>query len=443
MRGRKALLVLGAVVAVVVAAAMAVGIVFDWPLPRVVALGAFICLLALGLGLWLEWPTDSRWSAFGQAIFGSALLAAAVWAISEFQRAQDERQSLRVTVGLQKDLSGADLSGKDLSDVQLAGKILAGADLTDADLEETSLVGANLRAADLDGADLSGSDLGKANLEGASLVKSELDGAGLFRANLNDADLKAATLTDASMVATRLRNACLARADLTGARLPGAVLYGAQLAGADVSGATFEVDYRGAFLEHDRGRDGAYLPSAGLYRITEDGHTEWPHDPQAGSSQSSDRPPPEEGSPRHPTRHRRVEQVSDGDTVLLGDRPAQLLGVDAPPSDSTRGGDAQDFVRRQLKGETVTVELVRARRRGERGFDRDRFGRLWVFIWRRGRLFNQLEIARGYAEAFPEGGRDMPRDLPYEERLLKAEEAARDEGLQIWEGCPRRALRPG
>jgi uncharacterized protein YjbI with pentapeptide repeats/endonuclease YncB( thermonuclease family) len=433
MRGRKALLVLGAVVAVVVAAAMAVGIVFDWPLPRVVALGAFICLLALGLGLWLEWPTDSRWSAFGQAIFGSALLAAAVWAISEFQRAQDERQSLRVTVGLQKDLSGADLSGKDLSDVQLAGKTLAGADLTDADLEETSLVGANLRAADLDGADLSGADLGKANLEGASLVKSELDGAGLFRANLNDADLKAATLTDASMVATRLRNACLARADLTGARLPGSQLYGAQLAGADVRGATFEVDFRGAFLEERPDHNGTYLPSAGLADAEWDDDTAWPRrfDP---SSESQGGPSPDQGSPRRHTGYGRVEGVPDGDTVLLGDRPAQLLGVDAPPLGSTRGDDAQDFVDDQLSERRVTVET---------GFGRDRFGRQRVFIWMRGRLFNQVEIARGYAEAFPEDGRDQPKDLYYEGRLLRAEEKARDGGHKIWEGCPRRALRPG
>jgi uncharacterized protein YjbI with pentapeptide repeats/endonuclease YncB( thermonuclease family) len=437
MRGRKGLPVLGTVVAVVVAAAIAVGIVFDWPLPRVVALGAFICLLALGLGLWLEWPTDSRWSQFGQAIFGSALLAAAVWAISEFQRAQDERQSLRVTVGLQKDLSGADLSGKDLSDVQLAGKVLAGADLTDADLEETSLVGADLRAAVLDGADLSGANLGKANLEGASLVKADLVGAGLFRANLNDADLKAATLTDASMVATRLRNACLARADLTGARLPGAQLYGAQLAGADVRGATFEADFRGAFLESRQGPNGAYLPSAGLYRAEWDADTAWPPGFDA-SFESAGGASPSQGSPRRHIRYGRVEGVPDGDTVRIGrHHPAQLLGVDAPPVSSMRGEAARDFVRDELSGRGVTVET---------GFGRDRFdrfGRLWVFIWKRGRLFNQVEIARGYAEAFPEGGRDLPKDLPYEGRLLRAEEAARDEGLEIWEGCPRRALRPG
>ena len=145
IRARNLLVLLTAVA--VAGAIVAVGLIFEWPLPRVVALAAFICLLAVGLCLWLISPSDSRWSAFGQAIFGSALLAAAVWAISEFQRAQDERQSLRVTVGLQKDLSGADLSGKDLSDVQLAEKILAGADLTDADLEETSLVGSASRRA--------------------------------------------------------------------------------------------------------------------------------------------------------------------------------------------------------------------------------------------------------------------------------------------------------
>jgi uncharacterized protein YjbI with pentapeptide repeats/endonuclease YncB( thermonuclease family) len=432
MRARNLLVLLGAVV--VAAAIAAVGLIFEWPLPRVVALTAFICLLAVGLSFWLISPSGSRWSDFGQAIFGSALLAAAVWAISEFQRAQDERQSLRVTVGLQKDLSGADLSGKDLSDVQLAGKILAGADLAGADLEETSLVGANLRAANLDGADLSGANLGKANLKGASLVKSELVGAGLFSANLNDADLKAATLTDASMVATRLRNACLARADLSGARLPGAKLYGAQLAGADVRGTTFEVDFRGAFLKHDTGRNGAYLPSAGLHQIVDDGDTVWPHDFRRASSQSSDRPPADQGSPHHKTRHWRVERAVDGDTVLLGDHPAQLLGVDAPPLGSTRGDNAQEFVHDQLSGARVTVET---------GFRRDRFGRLWVFIWQRGRLFNQIEIAGGYAEAFPEEGRGLPSDPPYEGRLLKAEEAARKNGREIWEGCPRRALRPG
>jgi endonuclease YncB( thermonuclease family) len=193
------------------------------------------------------------------------------------------------------------------------------------------------------------------------------------------------------------------------------------------------MDFRGAFLENRPGHNGAYLPSAGLADADWDDATVWPPDFHA-SSESAGGPSPSQGSPRRHLRDWRVEGVPDGDTVLIGDRPAQLLGVDAPPESSMRGGEARDFVRDELSGRRVTVET---------GFGRDRFERLLVFIWQRGRLFNQVEIVRGYAEAFPEGGRDLPRDLPYEGRLLRAEEVARDGGRKIWEGCPRRALRPG
>ena len=222
----------------------------------------------------------------------------------------------------------------------------------------------------------------------------------------------------------------------------GAELYGAQRYGADVRGATFEADFRSAFLESKRDRNGAYLPSAGLHHVIDDGDTEWPDDRQPASSRRSDRPPADQGRPRHQTRHWRVEDVSDGDTVLLGDRPAQLLGVDAPPLDSKRGDDAKRFVRRQLLGR-VTVELVRVRSRERRALTGTGSGGCGSSSGGGVGCSIRLRSCAVTPRPSLKGEGTCRGDPPYEGRLLKAEEAARDGGRKIWEGCPRRALRPG
>jgi len=55
------------------------------------------------------------------------------------QRKVADRQTLRVTIGLQRDLSGTDLSNADLTHTDLARKKLSDADLHNANLNDARL----------------------------------------------------------------------------------------------------------------------------------------------------------------------------------------------------------------------------------------------------------------------------------------------------------------
>jgi hypothetical protein len=82
--------------------------------------------------------------------------------------------SVEPDLGVQPDLSGANLSGVDLS----------GADLSGTDLSGASLSGADLSGANLSGANLSGVNLSAANLRWADLWDASLDGAFFERATI-------------------------------------------------------------------------------------------------------------------------------------------------------------------------------------------------------------------------------------------------------------------
>jgi uncharacterized protein YjbI with pentapeptide repeats len=419
MRLRTVVAVLLVVVAIA-AASTAVGAGFDLPLPRAAALTAFLALLALGLGLWLFGPSESRWSEFGQAIFGSALLALAVWAISELQRAQDERQSLRLTVGLQQELRGVDLSDEDLSGFQLAHKDLSGAKLFDADLSGANLEGATLSGADLTNADLTEANLEFANLQGARLEDTDLDDAEGTAPDFRRASFLGADLSDVSLPDAQLREACLVEANLSGADLTGAGMQRAALTRATLEGTTFETDFRAASLDQ-----------AGLAEAIT-GETTWPRgfdeDPRLeGKAQKV----PEVRLPApSKTAEDQVTEVYDGDTVLfrhLG--PVRLIGADAPTLDERLGEEAKSYTSDELLDVTVTYSEGRD--------PVDDFGRHLLYVWLPdGRMFNQLSIKTGHLIAESTG----EPNTRYDSKLRRAEVHAKQKGIGLWNTCPQPEL---
>jgi micrococcal nuclease len=88
-----------------------------------------------------------------------------------------------------------------------------------------------------------------------------------------------------------------------------------------------------------------------------------------------------------------VARVVDGDTVTLapGGR-ARLIGVDTPEvfgRSECFGREASTFAKRRLAGRRVTVQV---------GIERhDRYGRLLVYLYVGGRLFNDELVREGYA----------------------------------------------
>ena len=229
------------------------------------AIGVLVALATIGLSLWRTAPNRREAkSSLGTGLLVSVVVAGAVgsaqFAIDdrrtrlENQRADavrraTDRQSLRITVGLQRSLVGIDLSERDLNRFYLARKNLEAARLERALLAHASLERARLRNARLH----------QANLHNASLFETDLRGADLSGADLSAANLSGAKLGGADLTGTNLRATKLG-ADFHGASVP------YDLRGVDLRGANF----RGADLTH------AQLRGADLHGAFYDSATRWP-----------------------------------------------------------------------------------------------------------------------------------------------------------------------
>jgi micrococcal nuclease len=121
-----------------------------------------------------------------------------------------------------------------------------------------------------------------------------------------------------------------------------------------------------------------------------------------------------------------VARVVDGDTVTLapGGR-ARLIGVDTPEvfgRSECFGREASAFANRKLAGRRVTVEVGTE--------PRDRYGRLLVYLYAGGRLFNDELVREGYATVLtiaPNVGRAR--------ELRAASQAARERQRGLWGAC--------
>jgi uncharacterized protein YjbI with pentapeptide repeats len=370
----------------------------------------------------------------GVALMTGALVSGAFFALQVVnQRDQKriaDRQALHVTIGLQRDLSGADLVGKDLSDFDMAHKVFSGANFTTATMTGAKLQGATLDRAILTKAHLNGADLTGATLVRSVLSGTDLSGASLFDAKLNGAaigvapDGKRASLARASLINAQLRGSCLAHADLRRAVLAGADLTNAVLTGADLRGAVLE-------------RDGvpAYFQGASLARARLDAGAQSFIARHSGPPRRPHRPAPVTVPQR--ARQDRVVEISDGDTVRLKRLGwTRLIGLDAPPLTEPFGRTAREFLSRAFRRKAdVTYTLGPQRRERRVG----QTGRWRAYVWLPGgRFLNASLVQQGYAERRDEDG-DDPKYLP---AFTGAEQDAKSRGRGIWAACrsPNRAV---
>lgn len=404
-------------------AALFMSLAFDWQADRL-SLLIWVWATLQGVNLAFSAQPGSLWIEVGRGVFVSGILAITVWAVDRLQRdfeaeqtarqqAFEERESLRLTIGLRDDLTGIDLRDADLSGFQLAGKDLSGADLSGSDLSganlsdsvvvDASLAGSDLAGADLSGTDLSDSDLSDADLSGATMVSTVLTDANLARARIVGADLEGADLP----------GACLAESDLSDARLPGADLTSAVLTAATLDRAVLESDLRPAVLT------GAGFAGASATETT------WPGDrapanridPDPSAFEVADLPAPDGTEPDT------VVAVADGDTVELEQGgAARLIGVDAPDIGDPGGEEAKAYAEERLTG--AELEVIG----GTDGVDA--FGRKLVYIWLPdGSSFNQGLLETGNATL-------LPSDEFATEAFAAAEGRAKQLGAGYWARCP-------
>lgn len=169
--------------------------------------------------LCMWWPSRD-WGALGTTLVGGAVVSLSIFLLQNSFEAEQElarqqelrqvkaarrREDLLLTLGLQQNLTGIDLSGKNLSDVYLAGKILKDADLSSAKLQNATLLEADLTDADLSQARFRGADVSYADFRRARLWDAKLIFADLTYADLRGADLAGANLKGATLHSTDLR----------------------------------------------------------------------------------------------------------------------------------------------------------------------------------------------------------------------------------------------
>jgi uncharacterized protein YjbI with pentapeptide repeats len=268
--------IVAAATAMVVTVALARSLDAGW----LAAIGLGV-LLAAGVFLWAE---DDRRQAgdVGQGVIVSVVVALAILAVQrdaeersrridrERERAQD-RQSLRVTLGLQSELARIDLGGQDLSGFVLVKKSLVGATLDGANLTRAVLI-----RSDLSDANAAGSRFDRAVLSGAILHHTRFVGMRIV-----EREDPATARQSATQETVLTRPASLWRVIADGAQFQGADLRKvdlrhANLRGADLTGARVEgADFRQADLRHARVCL-AGLAKAKLGGARFDGDTRWP-----------------------------------------------------------------------------------------------------------------------------------------------------------------------
>ena len=122
----------------------------------------------------------------------------------------------------------------------------------------------------------------------------------------------------------------------------------------------------------------------------------------------------------------RVARVIDGDTVELSrSGRARLIGVDTPEvygGVECFGREASAFAKRRLSGRRVRVQVGTE--------DRDRYGRLLVYLYLDGRMFNAELVREGYASPLT-----VPPNVEHAETFVRLARRARAERVGLWRSC--------
>jgi micrococcal nuclease len=172
--------------------------------------------------------------------------------------------------------------------------------------------------------------------------------------------------------------------------------------------------------ERDKDKDSASRPGPRKKKEKEPGSTR-------------PKPAPAEAPGPRPRRSpAAVTRVVDGDTIEVarhgGTEDVRLIGIDTPetvhPSVPVEcfGPRASSFTSDSLLGRSVRLEFDDERR--------DHYGRLLAYVWLDGTLFNEVLVARGYAEVTIY----EPNDA-HEDELYAAQSKARSAHRGAWAAC--------
>lgn len=116
-----------------------------------------------------------------------------------------------------------------------------------------------------------------------------------------------------------------------------------------------------------------------------------------------------------------VDEVLDGDTVVLGDgERVRLMGLDATETGEPYAAEATERLTEMVAGENVTLVATQE--------DRDRYDRLLRYIYVNDTNANRVLVEDGLATAYYPSGTDQ-----YTDAFMDVEQAARDADQYLWD----------
>lgn len=123
-----------------------------------------------------------------------------------------------------------------------------------------------------------------------------------------------------------------------------------------------------------------------------------------------------------PTEDARIVEVVDGDTLVTADdETVRLLGINAPEDGERYSDAARERLSDMVLNKTVQLEAGRTEQ------DHDQYGRSLRYVHVDDILVNRVMVAEGLATTYL-----LDDDDPYQRPLLRAEEAAREQGTGVW-----------
>lgn len=124
----------------------------------------------------------------------------------------------------------------------------------------------------------------------------------------------------------------------------------------------------------------------------------------------------------------KVLKITDGDTIQLeidGEiEKIRLIGIDAPETAFTQecfGKEATAYLKQLLTDQVVEIEFDPTQA------ERDKYGRLLLYIFLDGVNINQAMIAQGYAHEYT-----YNTPYKYQTDFVQAEKYARENNLGLW-----------
>ena len=126
-----------------------------------------------------------------------------------------------------------------------------------------------------------------------------------------------------------------------------------------------------------------------------------------------------------------ITRVVDGDTVEIENGgKVRYIGVDTPETKDPRKGvecfgiEAYEFNKSLVEGKAATLEKDVS--------DKDKYGRLLRYVWIEETLINEELVKQGFGSVAT-----YPPDVKYYQRLLDAQNYAKDNQLGLWKKCKK------